>query len=113
MVAHWAVDRDTAAEQGRGLFAGKGIGNAHDEAGVGANAVGVSAVAMNAGGLHRGAQILKAAAAPFALAAGVRLPAKADALAHLERAHLRPDGGDDADDFVSRDERILADSPVV
>ena len=50
MVAQRAVDGDAAAEQGSCLFAGQSIGNAHDEAGVGADAVCVSAVAMDTGG---------------------------------------------------------------
>ena len=59
VVAQRIVDGDAAAEQRRGLFAGQRIGNGHDEAGVGANAVGIAAVAMNAGGFHRGAEILQ------------------------------------------------------
>ena len=86
--AHGIVDGDAAAEQRRGLFAGQGVGNGNDKAGVGADAVGVAAVAMNAGAFSVGAEIFQAAHAPLALAAGVGLPAEADALADLERADL-------------------------
>src|ERR1700722_837502 len=49
MVAHWAIHGDATAEQRSSWFAGEGIGNLHYEAGVGAHAIGVSAIAMNAG----------------------------------------------------------------
>ena len=113
VVAQRAIDGDAAAEQGSGLFAGQGVGNAHDEAGVGADVVGISAVAMDAGGFQRRAEVFEAAAAPLALAAGVGLPAEADALADLEGVHLGTDGSDGPDDLVAGDEGILADAPVV
>ena len=41
------------------------------------------------------------------------MPAEADALAELKRANLAPERRDGSDDFVARDEGILADAPVV
>ena len=111
--AHGVVDGDAAAEQGRGLFARQSVGDGNDKAGVGADAISIAAVAMNAGAFRSGAEIFLAAHTPLALAAGVGLPAEADALAHLERADLAADSGDGADDFVTGDEGILADAPVV
>ena len=83
--AQRVVDGDAGAEQRRGLFAVQGVGDGNDEAGVGADAVGIAAVAMHAGALGRGAEVLLPAHAPLAVAAGVGLPAEADALADLER----------------------------
>src|SRR6185503_7957864 len=68
---------------------------------------------MDACGFLIGAEILESAAAPLALAAGVRLPAEADSLSWFERADLRADCGDGADDLVTGDEWILADAPVI
>ena len=70
-------------------------------------------MAMDTGGFLIGAEIFDSSAAPLALTAGVRLPAEADALSCFERADLRADGGDVADDLMAGDERILTDSPVV
>ena len=84
--AERVIDGDAAAEQGRGVFAVERVGNGNHEAGVGADAVGIAAVAMDAGAFRCRAEILHAARAPLADAAGVGLPAEADALAHLEAA---------------------------
>ncbi len=111
--AHGVVDGDAAAEQGRSLFAGQGVGDGNDEAGVGADAISVAAVAMDASAFRRGAEVLLAAHAPLALAAGVGLPAEADALAELERADFAAESRNCADDLVTGDEGILADAPIV
>src|ERR1700760_3899159 len=62
VVSQRAVDGDSSAEQGSGLFAGQGIGDTHNEAGVGTHAICVSAIAMDASGFHRSAEIFEAAA---------------------------------------------------
>src|ERR1700739_224623 len=113
VVAQGAIDGDAAAKQWSSLFAGEGVGNAHDEARVGAHTTGVSAIAVNAGGFHRSAEILKAAAAPLALTTRVGLPTEADALSNVKGAHSRTYCSDGADNFVPGDKRILADAPVV
>ena len=111
--AHGVVDRDAAAEQRRGLFAGQGVGDGNDKAGVGANAVSVAAVAMDACAFRSGTEILLAAHTPLALAARVGLPAEADALANFKRTNLAAESRDGANDFVTGDEGVLADAPVV
>ena len=111
--AHGVVNGDAAAKQGRGLFAGQGIGDGNDKTGVGADAIGVAAVAMDAGAFRRGTEILLAAHTPLTLAAGVGLPAEADALADFKRADLAAERGNGADDLVTGDEGILADAPIV
>src|SRR5512140_610330 len=68
---------------------------------------------MDAGSFLIRAEIFEPAAAPLALAAGVGLPAESDALSYFESANLRADCGDGADDFVTGDEWVLADAPVV
>ena len=92
--AEGIVDSDAATEQGRGLLAGEPVRHGNNEAGVGADAIGVAAVAMNAGAFSFRAEILHAAHAPLADAAGVGLPAEADALAYLETAYITADGCD-------------------
>ena len=111
--AQGVVDGDAAAEQRRGLFAGQGVGDGNDEAGVGADAIGIAAVAMHAGAFRRGAEVLLAAHAPLALAAGVGLPAEANALADFKRADFAAESGNGTDDLVTGDEGILADAPIV
>jgi hypothetical protein len=112
-VAQRAVDGDAAAEQRADAFAFKGVGNGDGEAGVDADLVGIAAVAADAGGLGLGAEVLFAEAAPLADAAGVGLPADADALADLAVADGGADGGDLADDLMAGDEGVLAEAPVV
>ena len=71
-------------------------------------------MAADAGGLRFGAEVLFAGAAPLADAAGVCLPADADALAYGQGAvDVGADGGDGSDDLVAGDERVAADAPVV
>ncbi len=70
-------------------------------------------MAADAGGLRFGAEVLFAGTAPLADAAGVCLPADADALAYGWAVNVRSDGGDGADDLVAGDERVAADAPVV
>ena len=55
MGAQRVIDRDAAAQQRRGVFAVQGLGNRNHEAGIGAHAVRVAAVAVNAGPFRRGA----------------------------------------------------------
>ena len=57
--------------------------------------------------------MLFAAAAPLADAAGVRLPADADAVPGFQALHGGADCGDGTDDLVAGDEGVLADAPVV
>ena len=83
MGAQRVINGNATAEQRSRLFALQRIGNGNDEAGIGAHAVSIAAVAMNAGSLSGGAEILHAACAPLADAAGVRLPAQTHALAHV------------------------------
>src|SRR5580698_1114634 len=113
MRAQWVIDRDAAAEQRSRIFAIERVWNGNDEARVGANAVGVAAVTMDAGSLRAGAEILHAARTPFAFAAGVRLPSQAHSLACLQQVDSGADCRDRADDLVAGNEGILADSPVV
>ena len=111
--AEGVVDSDAAAEQRGDEFALERIGDGNDEAGIGADAFGVAAVAVDAGAFGGGAEVLHAAGAPLAQSAGVGLPAEADALAQLAGADLGANGGDSADDLVAGNEGILADAPVV
>ena len=113
MGAQRVIDGDAAAEQRSRLLALQRVGNGNDKAGVGAHAVGIAAVAVNAGSLGGRAEILHAAGTPLADAAGVRLPAQADALADFEQLDLRADGRHLADDLVAGNEGILADAPVI
>ena len=94
MGAQRVIDRDAAAQQRRGVFTVQGLGNGNHKARIGAHAVRVAAVAVHAGPLGQGTKVLHATGAPLAHAAGVRLPAQAHALAHLERPHLGATGRD-------------------
>ena len=73
-----------AAEQGSDVLALQRVGNGDGKSGVHANAIRISAVAADAGGLRLGAEVLFALTAPLADAAGIGLPADADALARLQ-----------------------------
>src|SRR5580698_3218956 len=113
MRAQRIVDGYSAAEQRGGVLAFERLRDGNDEAGVGADALGIPAVAMDAGALRQGAEVFHAAGAPLALAAGVGLPAEAHALAHLVRLDLAADGGDGANNLMAGNEGKLADAPVV
>src|ERR1035438_851982 len=113
MDAKRIVDRDAAAEQWRRLFAVKAVGNGNYEACNGTNAFGVTAVAMNTCSFGIGAKVLQAPHAPFALTAGIRLPPKTDSLAYLERSCLTAHGSNSPDNLVARNERKMADAPIV
>src|SRR5579864_473650 len=76
VVAQRAVDGDSAAEKGSGLFAWQQVRNSCDKARIGADMAGIASVTMDAGRFLVGTQVLEAAGAPFALAAGVGLPAE-------------------------------------
>lgn len=78
------INRDSAAQQRSGLLAIEVFGDGNHKAGIGSNAVSVSAMAMNAGSLSVRAKVFKPLHAPLAPAAGVRLPAKSDALTYLD-----------------------------
>ena len=80
---------------------------------VGADAVSVAAVAMDACAFQGWAKVLHAARAPLADAAGVGLPAEANTLADGELLDVSADSGDLADHLVTRDEGVQADAPVV
>jgi hypothetical protein len=54
MGAQRVVDRDAAAEQRRGVFAFQRFGNGNHKAGIGADAVGIAAVAVHAGAFRGG-----------------------------------------------------------
>src|SRR5580692_9602929 len=82
--AQRVVDRAAGAEQRRGMFAVEGVGDGNHKTLVGADAVGVTAIAAHAGGFRFRAEALLALQAPFAVAAGIGLPAEAHALANLE-----------------------------
>ena len=113
MRAERVVDGDSTAKQGRGVFAAEGIWNGDNEAGVGANTLCVAAVAVDAGAFRGGTKVLHATNAPLAFAAGVGLPAEADALAYGEGTHTLADRGNGSDDFMAGNKGILADAPVV
>jgi hypothetical protein len=68
---------------------------------------------MDAGSFGFRTEVFKALHAPLAAAAGVGLPAEADALAHFEGAHTVADGGYGSDDFMAGNEGVLADAPIV
>jgi hypothetical protein len=113
VVAERSVDGDATAEERSGGDGIECVGDGDGEAAVDANGGGEAAVAADAGGLRLGAEVLFAGAAPLADAAGVCLPADADALAYDGSVDVRADRGDGADDLVARDERVAADAPVV
>jgi len=103
VVAQGIVDGNAAAEQWGCALAIESFRDGKDEARAGADTVSISAVAMDAGAFSGGAEVLKAADAPLALAAGVGLPAEADALALLEILDFRAYSRDIADDLVTGD----------
>ena len=72
---------------------------------VGGGVFRIAAIAMVTGETGVDAEILVAAAAHCALAAGVAEPWDADAIAHREPGHLVADRLHSADDFVSRHHR--------
>ena len=111
--AQRVVDGAAGAEQRRGMFAVEGVGDGNDETIVGADAVGVTAIAVHAGGFRFRAEVLLALQAPLAVAAGIGLPAEANALANLESFHLGADRRNCAYDLVTGDERVLAVAPIV
>ena len=111
--AQGIVNGDAGAEQRRGGFAFKSVGDGNDEAGVGAHAIGVAPVAVHAGGLRIGAEVLLPAHAPLAVAAGVGLPTEADPLIQPEEFDFGTQGGNLADDLMTWDEGVLADAPIV
>src|SRR5581483_3838766 len=85
----------------------------YHETRVGADLIRVASVAPNTRGLRVRAQILHALDAPLALATRIRLPSQTYALPHRERAHFGTHCRDGADHFVTGNEWILADAPVV
>lgn len=113
MVAQRVIDRNARAKQRRCVLALQSFGNGDHKPGIGADAVRIAAVAVDTGALRRGTKMLHAARAPFAFAAGVRLPAESDALAHCQRTHTVANCRDSTHNLVAGDERILADAPVV
>jgi hypothetical protein len=68
---------------------------------------------MDTGWLRLSTQVLFASAAPLALTTAICLPADADAIPGLKMLHQRTDCAHRAYDFVSRDKRVLAHSPVI
>jgi hypothetical protein len=70
-------------------------------------------VAVDTGAFRRGAEILLAAHTPITFAAGDGLPAETNPLADFKRADFGAERSDCADDFVTGDEGILADAPIV
>ena len=87
--------------------------NGNGEARVGADAIGISAVAAHTGRFRGWAQVLHAASAPFTFPARIRLPAEAYALAHGESFHRGAHSRELADDFVAGNKGVLADAPVI
>lgn len=112
-VAERGVDGDAGAEERGGVDAVEGIWDGDGEAAVDADGRGESTVAADAGGLGLGAEVFFAGAAPLADAAGVCLPADADALTDDGTMHGGAEGGDGADDLVAGDEGEAGDAPVV
>ena len=114
MGAQRVINRDAAAQQRRGVFALQGIGDRYHEADIGADAVRVAAVAVNAGPFCGGTEVFHAPRTPLALATGVRLPAQTNPLTNLERRpRLRADCHNRAHNLMAGNEWILADAPVV
>src|SRR6185437_8059756 len=113
VVAQRGVDGDAGAEERGGVDGVERVGDRDGEAAVDADGRGEASVAADAGGLGLGAEMLFAGAAPLADAAGVCLPADADALAYRGAVDVGADRGDGADDLVAGDERVAADAPVV
>src|SRR5580698_573283 len=95
------------------MFARKGLGNGNREACIGAHPLCVAAVAVHACRFLCGAQVLHPLHAPLALSAGVRLPSKPYAVAYLVQIHVAAHGCDRTHHLVARDERIMADAPVI
>jgi hypothetical protein len=113
VVAERSVDGDAGAEEWGSGDGVECVGYGDGEAAVDADCGGEASVAADAGGLGFRAEVFVAGAAPLADAAGVCLPADADALTDGGAVNVRTDGGDGADDLVAGDERVAADSPVV
>src|ERR1017187_2770476 len=113
MSAQRVIDSDAPAKQRCGLRAVHGLRDWDHKPGVGADAVCIAAVTVNTRALRRRAKVLHALPAPFADAAGVRLPAKAHPLADFDRTHVGSNGCHGAHDLVAWNERKLADAPVV
>src|SRR6202035_391290 len=107
------VDGDAGAEQRRGVFAVECLGNGNDETCRYPYRVGEAAVAVHAGRLRLGAQILFSRATPLAIAATSRLPAHADSLTRLQVADRRANRFHGAHYFVAGNERKFADLPIV
>src|SRR5882757_1846163 len=85
------IDGDAGAEKRCRGLAIESLGYRDDETRGNANGIGQAAVALHAGCLRVGAQVLFPAATPFAVAATAGLPADTDALARPKVLHLRAD----------------------
>lgn len=84
VIAQRVVNGDSAAEERSGIGAFKLFRDRNDEVCVGAHAVSIAAVAMDASGFCFGAEVLHATAAPLAITAGTGLPSQTDALSDNE-----------------------------
>ena len=113
MCADRGIDRDAAAKQGSGVLALQFFRDRNGEARIHADGVRISAIAVHAGSLALGAEVLFALKAPFADAAAVRLPADTHALTHRQRLYVTADCGNGTHNLVTGDKRKLADSPVI
>src|SRR5208337_1402656 len=113
MDAQRVIDRNASAKQRRGLLALQTLGDGYHESRIGADAVGIAAMAMNTCAFSRGAKILKPLHAPFADPTGVGLPSQAHTLAYLECLHFIASSRNGPDNFMARNERIMAYTPIV
>ncbi|MNZ88335.1 hypothetical protein D3C78_1072240 [compost metagenome] len=77
------------------------------------NAVGKAAVAADDGRLHGATQVMRAFDARRAMHATALVPTDAHPLPHFQTANLVAQAHDTADHLVARDERVVADAPIV
>lgn len=106
-------NRRASAKKRRCACALQAIGQCKDKTTVCANAVGEASVVTHANRRLRHAEILVALKTEFAREAGTSLPADSDSLSRLEMCDLLTERRDCSDDFVARDERISAPTPIV
>src|SRR5271156_5132953 len=113
MIPQRGVHRNAGTQQRSHILALQLLRHRDCEPRVHPDRICIAAIASHAGRLRQRTEMLVSLAAPLADAAAIRLPAYADALAHLAVAHRRTDRGDGADDLVTGNKRIFTDPPVV
>lgn len=105
--------RRAAAEKRAGLGGIELRGQRHHPNPMRAHAIREAAVSMHDRLLRGGAEVVVAGEALAARHATAGKPAKPDALPDAQALHIVADGGDGADDFVPRHERIGTLAPLI